>query len=572
MDDFVHENDCTSDEKSQTWVKEKLTSWADSIPHHDFRNFGQLISIQSIINKPAYVADLHTQYEKRSVSAAKEPYIGQTIPPREYSNISDVNPWDSELSSFDDFVDEEKTYYVNGSQHVENCTNCKGHGELTCPSCKGEKWAWCKTCGGHGEYQCAKCRGTGHTSQNCGTCGGEGRVKTDNNNAENRWNYINCPTCGGRKTVTVNCLECNGRKKIRCYKCEGTGKIECSNCRGTGTIPCRACDSQGKLMHYFQILQQLNHEYHSDTFYHDSITKSFPEFIKNVDSEEENRIEMKGTFVADLDEDEISTEFIENNPILTTDIQNLLDEADEPLSESTGINRQTLLLEKIEIYEVVYTMNKDKYTLLIYGEEKNIFALVSPITKVRDGYYQGALKAFSNKKYSDSHELLDKVEAMLDNQVIEEIKELRIKLNKRVARNYKIGSWVAGIISSAFLWNFTIDFLTEPRFYLPDFNNLYKGTEWMHGLHSYVVLGFFIFILLAHVITLDEEDSSLTKFYGARINSGFMRLFLSFVITTVNTGLIWISIIAANYIGLTLAITYPTHWAHSIYKYIAALF
>jgi len=572
MEDFIIEKDYTTDEASQSWIKEKLTTWANNIPYHDFRNFSKKISIESIILKPAYYGELHTQYEERTVSAGKQPFKGQEVPQRKYYTLSDVNPWDSGLKSYEDFIEEEQTYSVAGSQHVESCDDCGGHGNITCPSCRGEKTETCNACRGAKKVNCPSCRGTGSSNDRCGTCGGDGRVKSDYNDAEQRWNYINCSSCGGSGQKNTTCSRCHGSKKIYCDTCKGTGKVRCSKCKGTGTIPCQTCDSQGKIIHYFKIQQKLDHEYHEQIFHHQSVKKSFPLFEHLTNNgEDEQGIKLQGTQVAYEEGEEVSAHITENNPELTANLQSLLDEASEPVSGSLHIIRQTLYVEQNDIFEVAYTINNKSYSLLIYGEEKNVFATVSPMTEVRDGYYKEALKALENKKYSVSNQAIEKAGAMMDGLIIENIVNLQDKLVKKVGQNYRIGTVIGAIAGIALLWNITVDFLSTPRFFLPYLNDLFRDTEWMQGMHAYVILGVLIFIHLDYVTT-NTEHTGLTKYYGARINSGIIRLLLSFVLTLLKTGMMWISLIALNYAGLMLAVTYPSHWVHLVYRFIAGLF
>ena len=572
MDDFILEKDFTTDEASQKWIKEKLTTWADSIPHHNFRNFGEKISIESIILKPAYFAELHTQYENRNVSAGKRPYKGQDVPNRTYHSVSDVNPWESKLKSYKDFIEKEETYIVAGSQHVERCDVCAGQGNVTCTSCKGEKEETCHTCSGTKKVYCPSCNGTGSSSSSCGSCGGGGQTKAGYNESEQRWNYNTCSSCGGSGQKSTTCSTCYGSKKVYCNTCGGTGKVICSTCEGTGRIPCRTCDAQGRMFHYFQIKQVLNHEYHEKTYHHHSVKESFPlfEHLTN-NSDDDQGIKLEGTQVAYVESDAVSADVTEDNHELISNLQELLDEATEPTSESQHIIKQTLYVEQSDIFEVAYTMDNKNYKLLIYGEEKNVFAIVSPITKVRDGYYKEALKALEDKKYSVSNQAIEKASAMMDGLIIEEIVKLQDKLMKKVGQNYRIGTVIGAIVGIALLWNFTVDFLSTPQFFLPYLNDIFLNSEWMQGMHAYVILGMLILINIFYVTT-DTEHTGLTKYYGAKVNSGTMRLLLSFVLTVLKIGMMWITLIALNYAGVMLAITYPSHWVYLVYRFIVELF
>ena len=272
-----------------------------------------------------------------------------------------------------------------------------------------------------------------------------------------------------------------------------------------------------------------------------------------------------------MEGEEVSAHITENNRELTANLQGHLDKASEPVSGSLHIIRQTLYVEQSDVFEVAYTFNNKSYTLLIYGEEESVFATVSPITEVRDKYYKEAMKSFENKKFSVSHQAIEKAAAMMDGLIIEDIVNLQEKLMIKVGQNYRIGTVIGAIAGIALLWNFTVDFLSTPRFFLPYLNDLFLETEWMQGMHEYVILGVLIFLNLNYV-TMDTKHTGLTKYYGARVNSGIMRLLLSFVLTLLKTGMMWLSLIALNYAGIMLVVTYPSHWVYLVYRFVAGLF
>lgn len=93
----------------------------------------------------------------------------------------------------------------------------------------------CTKCGGDGILKCGKCGGDGLLgSGSCKTCGGDGKVYYDENNAMHSnvvkilavlaCHEATCPTCGGS----------GGGSQSQCTACGGDGKIVCSACGGDG--------------------------------------------------------------------------------------------------------------------------------------------------------------------------------------------------------------------------------------------------------------------------------------------------------------------------------------------------
>lgn len=89
---------------------------------------------------------------------------------------------------------------------TENCTNCRGRGQVNCSSCGG----------------------SGKTS--CSGCGGSGRV------LEQKTVYDHYSKQHRTESHYRGCYSCSSSGKVRCSPCSGTGDQQCSPCRGTGQI------------------------------------------------------------------------------------------------------------------------------------------------------------------------------------------------------------------------------------------------------------------------------------------------------------------------------------------------
>lgn len=89
---------------------------------------------------------------------------------------------------------------------TENCTNCRGRGQVNCSSCGG----------------------SGKTS--CSGCGGSGQV------LEQKTVYDHYSKQHRTESHYRGCYSCSSSGKVRCSPCSGTGDQQCSPCRGTGQI------------------------------------------------------------------------------------------------------------------------------------------------------------------------------------------------------------------------------------------------------------------------------------------------------------------------------------------------
>ena len=95
---YLYQEDISDDEVIQRFLRKKINSWANSIPHHPFQDLGDHISIESVWKKPAYPIRLLSQYEARTKDEAYKPYYDQEVSERVYFSLNDFNSWDITLS------------------------------------------------------------------------------------------------------------------------------------------------------------------------------------------------------------------------------------------------------------------------------------------------------------------------------------------------------------------------------------------------------------------------------------------------------------------------------------------
>lgn len=91
MPGFILEENRSDDSELQINLKSYISSWSNKIPHHDLRNFGELIDIKKIYYRPSYHFILKTQFENRDIRIEYKPYENQEIPDRKYHEPSKVD-------------------------------------------------------------------------------------------------------------------------------------------------------------------------------------------------------------------------------------------------------------------------------------------------------------------------------------------------------------------------------------------------------------------------------------------------------------------------------------------------
>lgn len=118
-----------------------------------------------------------------------------------------------------------------------------------CSECHGKKYITCQDsdCEGRHTWKCGECGGDGKNE--CQACDGDGKVT--------------CKTCKGEKNVPCgtgagNVLKRNLLGNFAGGGCGGTGRVKdaeahggqrkCATCQGKGTLPCETCEKKGTLM------------------------------------------------------------------------------------------------------------------------------------------------------------------------------------------------------------------------------------------------------------------------------------------------------------------------------------
>jgi hypothetical protein len=187
-------------------------------------------SVGDKVNNSLKWFDSKGQSESEEYASLKANYFNHLQFKYNDSKISEIQP----------------TYFIPDLTHSETCGDCKGNGEIECPTCGGKGKLKCKGYVGSGSGGVASnavysCR---NGIADCDSCDGSGYDK-DGSRCRKRCKKgkLTCPTCNG--AGEVNCE----RKYASSYGigkladaatgkefCKGSGKIICDSCKATGEI------------------------------------------------------------------------------------------------------------------------------------------------------------------------------------------------------------------------------------------------------------------------------------------------------------------------------------------------
>ena len=137
----------TSEEES---MREALTEYADTIPHHELSELGNdIVNLTLFHVVRAYSLRLRSLYEQRHAKREEEPWTGESCPPPTIDEKS-IRIWDYQYPALpSEFRPITQSHRVNESQELRICSRCNGR-----------KWTFCLLCSGSGGVTCASCHGS----------------------------------------------------------------------------------------------------------------------------------------------------------------------------------------------------------------------------------------------------------------------------------------------------------------------------------------------------------------------------------------------------------------------------
>jgi len=572
MSEFLYEKRVDSDKQLEQELRSLINNWAAKTPHHPFKNLGSDIKIESIWYKPAYPIHIQSQFEERSKGQDHEPFRNQEIPEQRFYNTSDFNAWDIELPDLSGFKNESKKFYVEGSQHVENCHTCNARGWITCVQCHGDTTVTCPRCSGRGKVNCSNCGGTG--KRNCGTCGGSGYTSrqvqrsrqvwvqgTSSSGGYYRTDYYTetvrdrCSNCGG--TGKKNCSTCSGTGKVRCGTCSGNGYITCPRCGGTGRNTCPTCEGETQLMHYLYVQRDLSTMDKQNCIIHSEVFDRFPQYL-----DEYPNYSSKSIFKRK--DKHLSDDIIPEETHLNAFINDFLAKHHEAEKPDHILQYEQIEVSRIETWELYYSFKGKSYAMVFIGDEKELIPGESPISDVAFDLWHDGVQAAKLMRNATALSKLKKAKDINTYEVREQLNEAVEKVTQKVNQGYRAGS-LLGLLLLLFPGVFVFyNYYSQINYVLPFVSFVNNPDHFLFDFHSWSQTLMSLILVFGARST---SNSILTRLEN-KVPSVIARFTLAFILTVIlafiYTGL-WAGL---NVIGITLIITLIVWLAYWIIKII----
>jgi hypothetical protein len=554
MSDIVFETTHTDEAAVASQIKDAVSAWSNRIPHHNFRNFGERITVRSIVNRPAYYIALQTQYENREVKTEYMPFRGQELPQRNYATAAEVDFWADFFAPIENFTNHTDKLIIPGSQYRSTCHSCSGEGKITCPKCDGHKEVKCHSCGGKGHRRCETCGGV--RTRNCTHCGGSGKQSIPDAGG----NYPSCSHCSGGK---IPCPSCEGRGTRPCGTCARTGYVPCGNCNQTGFVKCKACDGQGYLYHFLRLYRHLTTEKTGTTVFHPDLDDVYKQL--KIDKSRLSQLAVLNQSAEQLDDDAVA-----QAPFLQQSYTDVLSSARQKASSQTRIQMQQLIVYRWDVFVVDYTYNDEALALVVHGPNDDVIAPDSPIERKRSGLGEEAEAHIAKKRYVDAYDLLSRAGEMDVDKTDETVAERRSFVFRKIEATGERGMWLAMVLSGLLFWFFGDRFFTNAPFYLPWLNQLFSESTWMAAIHPPAMKVTFILLMLVGVFM--QSDAFHDDYFKTEISSNWLRFSLGLISALWVSALFAAALLLANYAGLTLPFTYAGYVVDAIWQLLAGLF
>jgi hypothetical protein len=203
-------------------LRQLVSEWASSIPHHSAKAFGEKIKITAADELLIYQLDLVSQVQTREVFAKRRPWHrGERFPARK-APLGDV--WSYAVPDCEEFDGVEWHLTIPGTSEIVPCNSCGAAGSHTCQTCAGRRRTACPQCRGKGKIIEEKTKTTGVVF-----IGGIPIPRS----RKIRSAKI-CPRCAGKRRLV--CTACGGRGTFKCDPCAASGKqVESTHVKVTFT-------------------------------------------------------------------------------------------------------------------------------------------------------------------------------------------------------------------------------------------------------------------------------------------------------------------------------------------------
>ncbi len=494
-DPYIYDRDVSQNKELKALLRQKINVWANSLPHHPYRDLGDKIEINSVWYKPSYPIRLLSQYESRIKGEDYQPYKDEPVPDRVFFSLDDFNYWNIDLPEVDSFKNDTRKYIVNGSQYVQGCFKCGASGKITCPKCSGQRQVTCPECSGGGRKRCSPCSGRG-TIPKSKTVTKTVWVPPSYDSAGNKIGNTGMNrTETGSVTVNETCGNCSGRGSVKCSNCAGTGKVVCPKCRGAGQITCPVCRGAKYLMHYYYIERTLQFSEKKNCIVHETIYDNLPEFLAYTDDFERETIHT-------ICEDQIAQGHLPEGNHLNSFIDNFLQQSQDDIHDNQVMLFQQLEIDRIDTWELNYSFEGKQYTMAFTGSDYEIIPGLSPIYEVAFNYLEKGVKAARFYRYFNALRQLSKSDRIDIFELREQLEDARSKVRRKINQSYKLGSLIGFLLALFFGGFLAYAYFSEVNYVFKYAGFINREGFWLYKYHAWTMTGAYMFLsLLAYKLS-----------------------------------------------------------------------
>lgn len=375
LTDADEEMDGTLTSQEENQIREALTKYARSIPHHDLPSLGSEVTTLTLVRElRTYSLTLRSLFEKRHAHREEEPWTGGSCP-RPTIDERNIRVWDYDFPVPPKFSPATQSHRVNESQEVRICGRCNGL-----------KWTICSRCSGSCGVTCSKCRGSGE--EVCGRCHGGGYAPMYYQNGQVA--RVPCPCNTGY---------------VRCGTCIGRGRVQCPTCWGKGQVTCRGCNGCGEVMSYLCVIQTFE----------PTTQKGATRFIGTEGDELEELTDLtdyKRFLVLNTTVPHASLNLVNGSQRVRDWITNAVAGARAEDTVENRLVRQKLVLWCASALEVRYEFGGKEYSAWFAGRQFRIHTKDNSITDVLLGMVAESVALWKEGNNEDSARQLREVMAM----------------------------------------------------------------------------------------------------------------------------------------------------------------
>ncbi len=354
--------------EAEAFVRTALGDWARRAAGDAAAEFDKAISIVSLRDRTAYAGFLRCLFDVRGEPVDKAlAFKDGASPPA----TDRADPWSLPVRLTREFAEQEELVTAADPGEPVACNRCSGeNGAGVCETCRGAKTAPCSACANAGRKSCPTCAGRGRIA--CTLCAGSGKVLSSVAH-DGALNHDVCPQCAGAKEFA--CADCAEAAAPDCTRCSNTHVMPCPACEGRGAPLCAQCGGTRRIVRGFSVQVAYILAYYRSLVRDPAVPEQvFPE-NPPTGKLGETVFEMEGddaALAAKKPSDAAGEAFARALALVPA----------AGLGPRSRRILQSLSVEKIPIYEVVYDFEGKAYRAWVAHYQNRVVALDDPFAEL----------------------------------------------------------------------------------------------------------------------------------------------------------------------------------------------